>query len=510
MGLGPYLLPLGPYPFADCELRIADLSTPKTNSANPQFPILKSQSAIRNPQVAIPNPQSAIRNPQFPIRNSPQSPCRGGAAMVRHFVMVVDTNAPVASRPRGRRVAMFRALSHRNYRLFWIGAFLSNIGTWMQAVAQGWLVLQFTNSALWLGIDGFMATVPGFFLTLAGGVFADLFDRRRLLLLTQIVAGLAALALATLVWTKVITVWMILGFSFVTGCCMSLAGPSYQAMTFDLVGREDLANAVALNSSQFQLSRVVGPVFAGLGFKLFGLAGCFFANGLSFVAVIVALQFVRLDNTRRIAAGRSARDRRALWQDLLNGIRYVRNRPRVASLLSMSAVNSLFGAPYLMLVPVFARDIFHLGETGLAWMMGTAGAGAFCGALLLAYLGDFKRKGWTVLGGSFAFGVSVIAFGLATNVVFSLIFLFLVGFSIVTSVAVTNTLLQQLVTDEMRGRVMSMFILSFLGTMPIGNLLGGAVANRFGAPMTLVAGGTAILLYVSIVTVRNQRLRRLR
>src|SRR4029077_14728166 len=169
------------------------------------------------------------------------------------MVIEVEKLEPVGKVTR-RRTAMFRSLSHRNYRVFFVGAFLSNIGTWMQAVAQGWLMLQITNSALWLGIDGFMATAPGFFLTLAGGVFADLVDRRRLLLYTQVVAGLAATALATLVYTNHINKWMILGFSFVTGCCMAIAGPSYQAMTFDLVGREDLANAVALNSSQFQLS----------------------------------------------------------------------------------------------------------------------------------------------------------------------------------------------------------------------------------------------------------------
>jgi MFS family permease len=412
---------------------------------------------------------------------------------------------------------MFRALSHRNYRLFWTGAFLSNVGTWMQAVAQGWLVLNLTNSALWLGIDGFMATAPGLFLTLAGGVFADLVDRRRLLLYTQVVAGTAAIGLAVLVHTGVVhefnefnDVWIILGFSFVTGCCMALAGPSYQAMTFDLVGREDLANAIALNSSQFQLSRVVGPAFAGLGFKFFGLAGCFYANGLSFIAVVVALGMVRFDESKKSGATRSVKDRRALWQELINGFRYVRYRPRVFSLLSISAVNSLFGAPYLTLVPIFARDIFHLGASGLAWMMGTAGAGAFFGALLLAYLGDFKRKGWSVLGGAFAFGVCVIGFGLSTHLVLSLIFLFAVGFAIVTSVAVANTLLQQLVTDEMRGRVMSMFILSFIGTMPIGNLLGGAVSHRYGAPMTLAAGGLSIVVYVTIVAIRNRRLRELR
>jgi len=415
-----------------------------------------------------------------------------------------------------RRSQMFRALGHRNYRLFWTGAFLSNIGTWMQAVAQGWLVLQLTDSPFWLGVDGFVAMAPGLVLTLAGGVFADLVDRRRLLLYTQIVACLSALGLAILISTGVIhqasDVWMILAFSFVTGCCMSLAGPSYQAITFDLVGREDLANAVALNSTQFQLSRVVGPALAGFGFKFFGLAGCFYANSLSFVAVVAALMMVRFDQqsaARKAEQLRPLRDRRALWQDLLEGFRYVRNRPRVFTLLLISAFNSFFGAPYLTFVPIFARDIFHLGASGLAWMMGTAGAGAFCGALFLAYLGDFKRKGWTVICGAFAFGVSLIAFSLSTRLTLSLIFLFGVGFSIVTSVAVANTLLQQLITDRMRGRVMSMFILSFVGTMPIGNLIAGVASHRFGAPHILTVGGCSVVLYATFVALTNRGLREL-
>lgn len=421
----------------------------------------------------------------------------------------IQVQTEIVPPPVRSRSGMFRALSHRNYRRFWVGAFLSNVGTWMQAVAQGWLVLQLTNSAFWLGLDAFMATVPGFFLTLAGGVFADLVDRRRLLLYTQIVAGLAAFGLAILVATKSVNVWMILGFSFITGCCMALAGPSYQAMTFDLVGREDLANAVALNSSQFQLSRVVGPVFAGLGFKFFGLAGCFFANGVSFIAVVIALNMVRFEKSRTNHSTHAVKDRHALWRDLIAGFRYVRNRPRVFSLLSISAVTSLFGAPYLTLVPIFARDIFKLGETGLAWMMGIAGAGAFFAALLLAYLGDFQRKGWSVLGGAFSFGVCLIGFALSTNLAISLVFLFGVGFSIVTSVAVANTLLQKLVTDQMRGRVMSMFILSFIGSMPIGNLVAGVVSHRLGAPIALSAGGVAIIVYVTIVAISNKRLREL-
>jgi MFS family permease len=404
---------------------------------------------------------------------------------------------------------MFRALSHSNYRLFWISAFISNVGTWMQAVAQGWLVLHLTNSPFWLGLDGFMATIPGFFLTLAGGVFADLVDRRRLLIYTQAVAGVAALVLAILVHTDTVNVWMVLGLSLVTGCCMALSAPSYQAMIIDLVGREDLANAVALNSSQFQLSRVVGPLLAGLGFKLFGLAGCFYVNSLSFIAVIIGFGKLRIDETRERVYTHSVKDRKAFWQDLLAGFAYVRRRPRVFSLLSISAVTSLFGTPYLTFIPVFARDIFHLGETGLALMMGAAGAGAFSGALTLAYLGDFKRKGWSVLGGALAFGLWVIVFALSTNLIFSLISLFAVGFAIVTSVAVTNTLLQKLVTDEMRGRVMSIYVVSFIGMMPIANLIGGVLSQRFGAPATLAAGGLAIILYVTGMAIGNKRLRNL-
>jgi MFS family permease len=400
---------------------------------------------------------------------------------------------------------MFRALSHRDYRLFWIGAFLSNIGTWMQAVAQGWLVLLLTNSAFWLGLDGFVATAPGFIFTLLGGVFADLIDRRRLLLYTQVVAGITAIILATLVWTNVVNRWMVLGFSFVTGCCMAMASPSFLAMTYDLVGREDLANAIAMNSTQFQLSRVVGPALAGVAFQLFGLAGCFFANGVSFVAVVAALSVVRPQ--RPTFATHSVKDRRALWRDLIDGFRYVRNRPRVSALLLLSGINSLFGAPYFTLVPIYARNIFHLGETGLALMMGTSGAGAFIGALLVAYLGDFRRKGWLVLGGSIAFGVSIANFALSPRLTMSLAFLFGVGFSLVVCVATINTLLQKLVTDQMRGRVMSMFILSFMGTMPIGNIVAGAASNHFGPQHTLATGGIIVALVATGVAIFNKRLR---
>jgi MFS family permease len=406
---------------------------------------------------------------------------------------------------------MFRALSHRNFRIFWIGAFLSNVGTWMQAGAQAWLVLLLTDSPFWLGLDAFMATVPGFFLTLIGGVFADLVDRRRLLLLTQFVAGAAAIGLAIMVWTGAVNRWIVLGFSFVTGCCMALASPSYLAMTYDLVGREDLANAVALNSTQFQLSRVIGPALFGVGFKAFGMGGCFFANGLSFIAVIVALQQVKLEprpQSKRVATV-GAKTQQRVWRELVEGLRYVSNRPRVFSLLILSAVNSFFGAPYFAMVPIYARDIFHLNEGGLAWFMAVAGMGALGGALLVAFLGEIKRKGWLVLIGSIAFGVCVMGFALSTHLPVSLIFLFCLGFALVVSVANTNTLLQQLVTDTMRGRVMSMFILSFMGTMPFGNIIAGWASHRFGAPHTLAFGGMVVTVVAVLMAIFNRRLRQL-
>ena len=403
---------------------------------------------------------------------------------------------------------MFRAFRHRNFLLFWSGAFLSNTGTWMQAVAQGWLVLQLSNSAFWLGVDAFMSTAPGLVFTLVGGVFADLVDRRKLLIYSQIVAGLTALILGTLIVTGVVKVWMILVLSFVTGSCMSIAGPSYMALVFDLVDREDLANAIALNSTQFQLARALGPVAAGIAFKLFDVAGCFFANGISFAAVVIGLAMVRY-RTRNAERPAAYPARGKFLANLIDGFRYVASRPRVSMLLIISAVTSLFGAPYIAMAPVFARDVLHLGETGLALLMGMAGAGSLFGALFLAYLGDFRRKGWFVLGGCLGFAVCLVGFSLSTNVVASVIFLFALGFAIVCSVAVTNTLLQKLVTDEMRGRVLSLFMLSFIGAMPIGNLIAGAASQRFGAPRTLAVGGLIIIVFVAMVTWRNPRLREL-
>jgi MFS family permease len=437
----------------------------------------------------------------------------------------------------------FRALAHRNFRLFWVGAFLSNTGTWMQAMPQGWLVLNLSNSAFWLGFDGFAATAPAILLTPLGGVFADLLDRKRLLVVSQIVAGATALVLAFLIWSQLIQFWMIIIASFVTGSCFALASPSYQAITIDLVGRRDLSNAIALNSAQFQLSRVLGPTLAGLTVKPFGFAGCFLINGLSYVAIVTALSLVRIPKrggktqpveeragtvvakdepageTASVVASaatevatnapRARVDRRAVWRDLKEGFRYVLNRPRVFALLSLSAVTSLFGAPYMTMMPLFARDVFGFDASGLSLLMGVGGAGAFCGAVMLTLMGDVRRKGLFVIGGTFVFGVCLVGFSLSKVLALSLVFLFLIGFGVVSSIAVVNMLLQHLVTDEMRGRVMSMFMLSFFGAFPIGNFFAGISAEHFGAPRTLAAGGAIVALFAVSVAVRNPSLRAL-
>jgi predicted MFS family arabinose efflux permease len=228
---------------------------------------------------------------------------------------------------------------------------------------------------------------------------------------------------------------------------------------------------------------------------------------------------VRFDEKKTLAPAHSVRDKRAVWQDLIEGLRYVRRRRRVFMLMMISGMTSLFGAPYLSMIPVYARDIFHMDESGNSLLMGVSGAGAFIGALVLAYLGNFKYKGWSVLSGAFGFALCLIGFALSPQLLsgysfsiqlgVALAFIFGMGFAIVSCVAVVNTLLQQLVTDEMRGRVMSMFILSFIGTMPIGNLIAGAAAERFGAPRTLAAGGLIIAIFVIIITLRYKRLREL-
>jgi MFS family permease len=379
---------------------------------------------------------------------------------------------------------MVRALRNPDFRLFWAGNFLSNIGTWMQNVAQGWLVLELSNSAFWLGVVGFAASAPMLVFTLIGGVIADQVDRRRMMMRTQAAMMLFAFVLAALTWFKVINVGEIVLLAFATGTAMSLMAPSYQAMVPQLVPREDLTNAIALNSAQFNLSRVVGPTLGGFAMAWFGVAGNFFLNGLSFLAVLIALSRIRY-------APPAAENSAKMMDRLSEGFRYVLSQRQMTSLITLVGVVSILGFPYLIFMPLFARDVLHVGERGLGLLMAASGVGAFLAATTLAWQGDVKHGGRRVAASAAVFYVAVIAFSFSTNFFLSTLLQMVAGYSMILMVASTNTLLQHLAADEMRGRVMSIYATAFLGFAPVGSLIAGAIAGTVSAPYA-IAGMCAL------------------
>jgi MFS family permease len=417
------------------------------------------------------------------------------------------------------RGSTFSALRHRNYQFFWIGSFLSNIGTWMQAVAQGWLVRELTASPALIGFVAFAGSLPQITFSLFSGVYADLFNRRKLLLWTQIVQLLCSATLGLLVLLRdwgiwpVLSIWHVVAITFASGVATTLSNPTYQALTIDIVGREDLPSAVALNSAQYNLSRIIGPTINGLLFSLIGVAGCYFLNSVSFLAVIAALLLMRFPTWQ--PPRRS--DGPEVMRQMIAGLRYVHKRPRVKALLGIATVISLFGLPYLTFMPVFARDVLSLGEQGFSFMWAAIGAGALISALAMAFfLTSSRKRGKMLLISTLLFGLVIIAFALSRNSALSMFCLMLVGGGMVSITTTINTLLQTLVRDEMRGRVMSMYSLSFLGMPPVGSLLIGSIAdlagNRLGfhgAQLALALGGAVIVLVAGFVIVAVPRIREL-
>jgi len=398
--------------------------------------------------------------------------------------------------PRGEtapRRGMFSSLSHAPFRRYWIGLFLSNIGTWMQVVAQGWLVLRLSDSALVLGLVGFIGSIPTLLLAPLAGVAADRVDRRKLLLTTQLTQMGCAAILAAATGFGFVSVPLVAAVAIVNGVANAFTMPSHQSLFLDLVGRQDLLNAISLNSMQFNLSRVIGPVIAGLTIAAFGEAGCFALNSVSYLAVIAALAALpRL--SRRRAGSRGA------WVDLRIGVRFARRRPLIVTLLAIAASLAVFGTPAVTLAPLFARKLLHVGPEGLGGMLSAVGLGAAASALFLASLGDFRRKGEAILLASFGFALSLAGLGVSRSYALSLAFLALLGASMSSSASLINTLLQTSAPDRLRGRVISLYALAWLGLVPVGNLQAGAVAERFGPAAALFVGATGIAL--TLLTVR--------
>lgn len=383
-----------------------------------------------------------------------------------------------------------RALRSPDFRLFWAGNFLSNIGTWMQNVAQGWLVLQLTNSAFWLGFVGFASTIPILFFALIGGVIADHVNNRKLLIGTQTAMMISAFIMAGLAYAKVITAPEIALLALATGVAMSLNTPSYQALVPQLVPREDLTNAIALNSAQFNMSRVLGPTLGGFAMALVGVAGNFFLNGLSFLAVIVALTRIRYPQRGAPLEGH-------LWDKLKQGFAYVFSHGHMAPLVVMTAITSLLALPYLVFVPYFARDVLNSGEPGLGLLMACSGLGAFFGAATIAYMTHIRRRGVFVMRAGVGFFTSIILFTFSRNFWLSGVLLMAAGYFMVIMVATINTLLQHTAEEPMRGRVMSIYSTAFLGLPPIGSLIAGLL-TRVITPAHAIAGLSALALVGSV------------
>ncbi len=401
----------------------------------------------------------------------------------------------------GRLATMFRSLRHRDYALFWTGNFLSNIGTWMQNLALGWLILLMTNSPFLLGLNGFLGAAPSLVFSLPGGAIADRLNRRKLMLSTQSFMMLLALVLAVLTSFHVIRIGEILLIGFLTGFASALNNPAYQAMVSDLVERDDVVNAVALHSVQFNMSRALGPTLAGLALGSVGVAGCFYLNSASFLALILALLFINVP-THPVSEGAS------VWEAMLEGLRFVKRNRRLIILLSVPAFFSLFGLPFVVLMPAIARDLLHVGASGLGYLMGGAGVGAVISALTLAAQSRLERKGGFILGSASVFSLGLILLARAHSFAWAFFLLVIIGATMVGALALTNSTLQLLSPPDLRGRIMSMYNLAVLGLAPLGSLQAGAVAEALGVRFSLALGGVVCLVYFLILLALLPRLRK--
>ena len=381
--------------------------------------------------------------------------------------------------------------------------FVSLIGTWIQAVAQSWLVFRLTHSAFLLGVVGFLSSIPVFFLSLFGGVLADRLNKRSILIATQTAFMLLAFLLAFLTQVKLITPLQIMIIAVLNGMVMAFDAPSRQAVVVELVGKEYLFNAISLNSVAFNSSRVIGPALAGILVALIGMSGCFYINGISFLAVIIALFLIRLNNNRVIQKNDTA------IKDIMDGLEFIKNNRSILILITMVGAISLFGITYAIFMPIFANDILKVGVKGLGILMSSSGFGALIGALILARLGDFKYKGKFLVLSSLIFSVSLILFSLSKVYIFSIITLIFIGGSSVAAIALINTLLQTKVPDAFRGRVMSVFMLTFAGIMPFGNLISGWLAQVLGVSIAVMISGIICTIFFIIINIFYPEIRRI-
>jgi MFS family permease len=385
------------------------------------------------------------------------------------------------SRMRGA----FRALKHRNFQLFMGGQIISLVGTWMQTIAQSWLIYRLTGSSVLLGLLGFVSQIPIFLLSPIGGLAADRWRRQSVVITTQVTSMLLAFILAALTFTGRIQVWEIIVLATLLGVVNAFDVPARQSFLIEMVGREDLLNAIALNSSMFNGARVAGPAIAGLLVALIGEGWCFFLNGVSYFAVIAGLLMMRIEKSQVIHDGSSPMEK------LRQGFNFARHTKPIRALLLLLGWVSFTALPFAVLVPIFADRILHGGSSAYGNLMGAVGVGAMFGALAVAMRQELRGLGKIVAYSAIGMGLSLALFGASRWYWLSLAALVLAGFTMMMQFTSTNTLIQAMVPDQLRGRVMSMYSMMFLGMTPLGSLLAGYIADRVGAPITVVLGGLA-------------------
>ena len=394
---------------------------------------------------------------------------------------------------------VFKAFQFRDFRLMWTGACTSQIGSQIQTITQSWTVLDLSkDNSFFLGVDQFLGQIPIVLFSLLGGVLADRRDRRKVLLGSQYLQMTCAFLLATLAFTHVVQVWHIWILSFFVGLAQAFGGPSYSALVPSLVPKEHLQNAIALNSIQFNLARVIGPALGGIALGVLGAAWCFTFNGISFIAVIITLYLIHTSFV-------PARSREPILVSMKQGIRFINGQPGMKALMVLAFMVTLLGFQLIAFLPVFARGVFHGAPTTLALLASCSGAGAVTGALAVAGFGKTKHQGRNALFGLSLLGVFTAGFALSKSIPLSCVMLFLAGASLMSVFSMLTTLVQMIIPDDMRGRVMSVYNLALRGGGPVGNLIVGALIPHFTAPVTIaVAGGLQILLAVYFLTVNRR------
>jgi MFS family permease len=419
--------------------------------------------------------------------------------------------APVPPGSFGSRAArrMLAAFTYRDFRVQWFGACTSSIGTWTQITAQNWMVLSLTGSAFFLGLDAFLQQLPIMLFTLIGGVLADRRDRRQTLLSSQYVQMTTAAALALIVYFGVVKIWYILGLSFVTGLAQAFGGPAYQSLIPSLVDKKDLPNAVALNSIQFNVARVIGPlVFAAtlaiaarIGFSdPQSMAMCFALNSASFLVVIYALMSLNLKHIPHTGTTR-------MRDEMRGGLHYVRHHGSLVSLIVLAATTTFLGFSVLTFLPIFAQKVFHEGASTYGHLLAFSGAGSVIGALIVAWLGKFKRMGLTALLVQAIYGLFILGFAMSHTLWLSDILLFFTGAALMVVFSTVTSLIQLIAPNEMRGRVMSIYMLAFRGGMPLGSLFSGYLATFIGAPRVIGINGVLLVVVAGYFLARSHGVR---